>query len=138
MNVAVQEPVTTRPHPQIAVVDDERSICVALERLIRSAQMDVKIYPSAQDFLDECETVRPDCVVLDLHMPRVNGFEVQCRLAARANPPPVIVITGHDTPEARARALKNGASAYLLKPVDDQMLLDAITAAIAGSHCVRS
>lgn len=120
----------TKEHPQIAVVDDERSICVALQRLIRSAQMSVKTYPSGEEFLEDIDNLRPDCVVLDLHMPRVNGFEVQSRLAKRANPPPVIVITGHDTPEARARALKNGAAAYLLKPVDDQMLLDAIAAAI--------
>lgn len=121
----------TKEHPQVAVVDDERSICTALQRLIRSAQMEVKTYPSGEEFLEDVDRLKPDCVVLDLHMPRVNGFEVQSRLAQHANPPPVIVITGHDTTEARARALKNGAAAYLLKPVDDQMLLDAINAAIA-------
>jgi FixJ family two-component response regulator len=120
----------TKEHLQVAIVDDERSICTALQRLIRSAQMGVKTYPSGEEFLADVDTLKPDCVVLDLHMPRVNGFEVQCRLAERANPPPVIVITGHDTPEARARALRNGAAAYLLKPVDDQMLLDAIAAAV--------
>lgn len=120
----------TREHPQVAVVDDERSICTALQRLIRSAHMEVKTYPSGEEFLDDVDALQPDCVVLDLHMPRLNGFEVQSRLARHGKRIPVIVITGHDTPEARARALKNGAAAYLLKPVDDQMLLDAIAAAI--------
>jgi len=128
----------TQEHPQVAVVDDERSICVALQRLIRSAQMSVKTYPSGEEFLDDVDNLRPDCVVLDLHMPKVNGFEVQNMLAKRDNAPPVIVITGHDTPEGRLRALKNGAAAYLLKPIDDQMLLDAINSAIEKSRVLRS
>jgi two-component system, LuxR family, response regulator FixJ len=119
----------TRPH--VAVVDDEHSICVALQRLIRSAGMAVTTYGSGEEFLQELDTVQPDCVVLDLHMPKVTGFEVQSSLAKRTQRIPVIVVTGHDTPEARTRALNNGAAAYLLKPVDDRMLLDAIAAAIA-------
>jgi FixJ family two-component response regulator len=117
--------------PQVAVVDDEHSICVALQRLIRSAGLGVTTYGSGEDFLRELDKNQPDCVVLDLHMPKVTGYEVQCRLAQMGKRIPVIIITGHDTPEARTRALKNGAAAYLLKPVDDQMLLDAISAAIA-------
>jgi FixJ family two-component response regulator len=117
--------------PQIVVVDDEHSICIALQRLIRSAGLGVTTYGSGEDFLREVDNTQPDCIVLDLHMPRVTGFEVQCRLAKMGKRIPVIVITGHDTPEARARALSNGAAAYLLKPVDDRMLLDAISAAIA-------
>ena len=119
------------PRPQIAVVDDEQSICIALQRLIRSANMDVKTYSSGEAFLNSLENVRPDCVVLDLHMPKCTGFDVQARLAQLATRMPVIVITGHDTPETRARAMTNGAAAYLLKPVDDRMLLDAISEAIA-------
>jgi FixJ family two-component response regulator len=122
----------SKPCPQIAVVDDEHSICIALQRLIRSAGLGVVTYASGEDFLQDLDTREPDCVVLDLHMPKVTGFEVQCRLAQMEKRIPVIVITGHDTPEARTRALKNGAAAYLLKPVDDQMLLDAISAAIAA------
>ena len=118
--------------PQIAVVDDEHSICIALQRLIRSAGLGVRTYDSGEEFLQDLDSIAPDCVVLDLHMPKVTGFEVQCRLAQMEKRIPVIVITGHDTPEARARALKNGAAAYLLKPVDDQMLLDAIAAATAA------
>jgi FixJ family two-component response regulator len=121
----------SKTSPQIAVVDDEHSICIALQRLIRSAGLGVTTYGSGEDFLREVDTQQPDCVVLDLHMPKVTGFEVQARLAKRAKRIPVVVITGHDTPEARARALGNGAAAYLLKPVDDRMLLDAILAAIA-------
>jgi FixJ family two-component response regulator len=103
-----------------------------LERLIRSAGMDVETYPSGEEFLHSVQDHLPDCVVLDLHMPKVNGYEVQSRLARLGNRVPIVVITGHDTPEGRARALANGAAAYLLKPVDDRMLLDTIDAAVAG------
>src|SRR5678816_2453358 len=120
-----------QPRPTVAVVDDEQSICIALQRLIRSANMDVKTYPSGEEFLNSLQNARPDCVVLDLHMPKLTGFDVQARLAQMATRVPVIVITGHDTPETRARAIANGAAAYLLKPVDDRMLLDAIADAIA-------
>ena len=72
---------------------------------------------------------RPDCVVLDLHMPETNGFEVQSRLAAEATKVPVVVITGHDSPAAQQRAMAGGASAYLKKPVDARPLFEAVRAA---------
>jgi FixJ family two-component response regulator len=124
-----------KARPLIAVVDDEPSVCLALNRLIRSADMDVATYPSGEEFLQAVLTHRPDCVVLDLHMPKVNGYEVQSRLAQLGKGVPVVVITGHDTPESRARVLAGGAAAYLLKPIDDRMLLDTIAGAIAGGRC---
>ncbi|MDO9596092.1 MAG: response regulator [Azoarcus sp.] len=118
--------------PQIAVVDDEDSVRKALERLLRSAGMEVETFASGADFLAAGPGLTLDCVVLDLHMPRVSGFEVQRQLAALTHKVSVVVITGHDTPESRARALAGGAFAYLLKPVDEQVLLDAIAAAISS------
>mgnify|MGYP001317609700 CR=1 FL=1 len=131
----------SKARPLIAVVDDEKSICSALKRLIRSAGMEVKTYPSGEEFLKTVETRPPDlpdCVVLDLHMPKVSGYEVQSRLAQLGVRVPVVVITGHDTPESSARARANGAAAYLLKPVDDRLLLDAIAAAIESESGVVS
>lgn len=119
---------TLRPH--IAVVDDEDSVRRALERLLRSAGMNVETFATGVDFLAGLEGRSLDCVVLDLHMPRVSGFEVQQQLARLGYSVPVVVITGHDTPESRSRALAGGAAAYLLKPIDEQVLLDAIQAAI--------
>jgi FixJ family two-component response regulator len=116
---------------RIAVVDDEEPVRKALERLLRSAGMDVATFPSGAVFLDSLPLRRPDCLVLDLHMPGVNGFEVQARLAKSGSRLPVVIITGHDTPEARARARDGGAAAYLLKPIDERTLLDAIAAATA-------
>jgi FixJ family two-component response regulator len=73
---------------------------------------------------------KPDCVVLDLRMPQMSGFDVQAALQQTHAELPVVVITGDDVPEGRARALRQGARAYLRKPVDDATLLDAIEAAI--------
>jgi FixJ family two-component response regulator len=69
--------------------------------------------------------------VLDLHMPGVSGFDVQARLAQSRDSPPVVVITGQDTPESRQRVMDGGAAAFLRKPVIDRVLLDAIASAIA-------
>lgn len=113
----------------IAVVDDEESVRRALERLIRSAGLAVQTFASGAAFLESTRHVRPACVVLDLHMPDLSGFEVQLALAQSGESVPVIVITGHDNPQSRALAYEQGASAYLDKPVDETMLLDAINAA---------
>lgn len=115
--------------PQIAIVDDEHSVRRALERLLRSAGMSVEVFASGAEFLAARENRAFDCVVLDLHMPVLNGFEVLQRLARAQSSVGVVAITGHDTPEAGARALAAGALACLLKPIDEQVLLDAIAAA---------
>ena len=115
----------------IAVVDDEDIIRKALQRLLRSAGMAVIGFASAMEFLGALPARRPDCVVLDLHMPLMTGFELMAKLAALDTHLPVVVITGHDSPESRTRAIAGGADAYLLKPVDDLVLMDAITRAVA-------
>ncbi len=112
-------------------MDDEQSVRKAIQRLLRSAGMDVQSYASGADFLEAMKSDPPECVVLDLHMPGVNGFDVQERLAETGTRLPMVVITGHDTPEGRTRALAGGAHVYLIKPVDDRVLLDGISAAIS-------
>ena len=97
--------------------------------------MDVETFPSGAELLDSFSARRPDCIVLDLHMPVVNGFEVQTRMAESGMSVPVIIITGHDSDETRNRALDGMPVAYLRKPVDDQVLLDAIELAL--SHNLR-
>ena len=117
--------------PLIAIVDDEESICRALGRLIRSAHLDAETFSDGDEFLETMPDHRPDCVVLDLHMPKTDGFRVQASLAQSGLRIPVIVITGRDTPQTRARALANGAVAYFRKPVDGEALLDAIERAVS-------
>ena len=103
----------------------------ALQRLLRSAGMDVDVFDSGAAFLSSLQGSEPDCVVLDLHMPDVNGFQVQERIAELGISLPMLVITGHDTPDARTRAIAGGADVYLLKPVDDRVLIDGIGYAIS-------
>ena len=76
----------------------------------------------------------PQCVVLDLRMPHVSGFDVQRALKQANAQVPVVIITGDDSPESRADALRQGAKAYLRKPVDDATLIDAIQSAIRSNQ----
>lgn len=116
----------TKARPFIAVVDDEEPIRRALTRLLQSAGLDAEAFDSGAKFLESIPPHRPDCVVLDLHMPGINGFEVLERFAAQYTPVAVIVLTGHDKPGNAERVRALGAADYLLKPVNDQVLLDAI------------
>jgi FixJ family two-component response regulator len=114
----------------LAVVDDDADVRVALTRLVASAGFAVETFASGEDFLRSIEDHEPDCVVLDLHMPEMSGFDVQGALVSGHAAMPVVVITGHDTPESRARAVQLGAKAYLCKPVNDEALLAAIGSAM--------
>ena len=122
-----------KPRLLIAVVDDEEAVRTALRRLLRSASHDVETFSSGAEFLESVKEHRPDCVVLDLHMPQVSGFAVQTQLAESGIRLPTVVITGYDADATRERALAGGAAAYLRKPVDGQALLDAIAAAVSSN-----
>jgi len=117
----------------IAIVDDEESVRKALSRLIRAAGFGVETFASGADFLRAVERRPPHCVVLDLRIPHVSGFDVQRALKQADARVPVVIITGDDSPESRAEALGQGAKAYLRKPVDEAMLIDAIQTAIRSS-----
>src|SRR5437016_14445983 len=101
-------------------------------RLMRSAGLTVQTFGSGAEFLNSLETRLPDWVVLDLHMPHMDGFNVQARLARKCAALPVIILTGHDFPTARERAMAEVASACLREPVQDRTLLAATPAATAG------
>ena len=123
----------TNARPLIAIVDDEEPIRKALTRLLRSFGLKVESFPSGADFLESLSTHKPDCLVLDLHMPRVSGFEVQDWLGKSEMHVPVVIITAQDSAETRARAMKGKPVAFLLKPVNDQVLRDAIDLALGHS-----
>ena len=124
----------TRTKSLIAIVEDDEPSRKALGRLLCSAGMDVTCFPSGVEFLESLTTEWPDCVVLDLQMPVMNGFEVQARLAELRVSVPVVIITGHDCDETRALALAGFPVAYLRKPVNDQLLLDAIALGLRRSQ----
>ena len=124
--------------PLIAVVDDEEPVRKALGRLLRSVGMTVETFSGGSEFLAALSTLQPDCLVLDLHMPEVTGFEVLERLTAISANVPVVAITGHDTPETEAIVKRSVASAYLHKPINQRLLLDAIEQAILRGPKARA
>ena len=123
----------SKSKPLIAIVDDDESVCRAMKRLVRSLGMDANAFTSGQEFIDLIETMpsfQPDCVVLDVQMPGMNGLEVQERLASSGNRLPVIFITAHDEAGVRDRALAAGAVAFLRKPFNDELLITTLRLAL--------
>ncbi len=124
--------------PTVFVVDDEPSVRKAIERLLRSAGLIVSTKGSAQDYLESYDPDASGCLVLDLSMPGFSGLELQDALIARGSVLPIIFLTGRaDVPDS-VRALKRGAVEFLIKPVDDEALLDAVRRAIALDQIQRS
>jgi FixJ family two-component response regulator len=114
----------SKTKPAIAIVDDDASVCRAISRLLRSLGMNADTFTSGREFIEQIETMpsfHPDCVVLDVQMPGMNGLEVQEFLVRSENPLPVIFITAHDEIGVRERALQAGAVAFLRKPFNDEM-----------------
>lgn len=120
--------------PLIAVVDDEEAVRTALRRLFQSAGLAVETFRGGEELLASLRGPRPDCVILDLHMPEMTGFELMRQITNTCAGLPMIAITGHDTADAEESALRNGAAAYLRKPINDRVLLDAISTAIAQAR----
>jgi FixJ family two-component response regulator len=115
--------------PLIAIVDDDESVCRAIRRLVRSLAMDAETFTSGQHFLDLLDAMpsfQPDCLILDIQMPGMNGLEVQSQLAKNGNPIPVIFITAHDEVGVREKALALGAVAFLRKPFGDELLIKTL------------
>jgi FixJ family two-component response regulator len=111
----------------IAIVDDDEAVRKGIARLLRSAGLSARAFASATEFLASLGEFLPSCVVLDLHMPGLSGFSLMETLQGRF---PIVIITGHDSPEAHTRAMTGGAAAYLTKPVGDNDLLEAISSAV--------
>jgi FixJ family two-component response regulator len=125
----------TKIQPWVAVVDDEASIRRALLRLLRAAGIPACGYDGGAALLAALRddgAGDPYCVVLDLHMPDMSGFEVQQHLAEVAPRTGVIAVTGQHSPEIQARVQRGSALAYMLKPMNDLELLEAIAAARSG------
>jgi FixJ family two-component response regulator len=118
--------VVTDHSPVIAVVDDEAKMRTALGRLLRTHGYAVALFQDGASLLAALAQQPFGCVLLDLHMPGLNGFSVLQALGALPRRPPVIVITGQDEPGNEARVTALGACAYLTKPVDEVPLLDAL------------
>lgn len=120
------------PRVSVAIVDDEESVRVSLRRLCRALGLEATVFASGPELIDYLDTgaPEPDCLLLDAHMPDMTGLEVQHRLTCRGDCFPVLIYTADDAPEAQARYLAAGASAYLRKPLGSDELFAAVARAM--------
>jgi FixJ family two-component response regulator len=119
----------------VMIVDDDNSTRKSVRRLMKSFGIAVETFPSAEEFLGSDRLDKTSCLILDVHMPGMNGLELQKRLIASGSVIPIIFITAFANDGARAQAMRAGAVAYFVKPFDDEELLNCIRAALqrAGS-----
>ena len=110
----------------VFIVDDDESVRASLRLLVESAGHRAVTFASAEEFLQSGYMKDADCLILDIRMPGMGGFELQEHLAGSGPRIPVIFVTGHDRFGMEEKAMKLGAIAYLRKPFDEQLLLDAI------------
>jgi FixJ family two-component response regulator len=119
----------------VYVIDDDESVRRALQRLLRSAGFEVKAFSSGEEFLQSGDLNVGACVVLDIRMPGLTGFDLQEKLASKGVRIPVITVSAFDDAETRERARRLGAVAFFRKPVDGQALIDAIHWATGVNKC---
>ncbi len=117
--------------PIIFVVDDEPSVRIALERLIKSVGFRVQTFDSARSFFNAVPCDAPCCLILDVRLPQMSGLELQAEMALRGLDMPIIFISGYGTVSLSVRAMKAGAMDFLEKPFEEQQVLDAIQTAVA-------
>jgi FixJ family two-component response regulator len=122
----------------IFLVDDDDSVLRGLGRLLRAAGYATKPFASPAEFLAQLPKDTPGCAVLDLRMPGLDGLELQQAMARNGCHLPVIFISGHGDVPASVKAVKAGAVDFLLKPFDEQQLLEAISQALAKDSAVRA
>jgi two-component system response regulator FixJ len=123
--------LTTANALVVQVIDDDSAICDALAELLGSVDLAVRTYPSALAFLEQLSPDLAGCVVTDIHMPEMSGLELLRQLQISNPQLPVIVMSGGAGRAGRAEVLKGGAVAFLEKPFDDNVLLEAVWAALA-------
>jgi FixJ family two-component response regulator len=126
-------PVKSKSTPVVFVVDDDVSVRESLELLIRFAGWSCETYPSATEFLARPRVATPSCLVLDVHLPDLNGLDLQQRIATERVDMPIIFITGYGDVPMTVKAMKAGAVEFLTKPFNDDALLSAIGSAIERS-----
>lgn len=121
----------------VIVIDDDTSVLRALGRLLRSAGLSVELFGSAEEFMQSEFHSTAGCLVLDVHMPGLNGLELQTELSDCGIHPPIIFITGQGDIPMSVKAMKAGAVEFLTKPFEDDALLTAIGAAIEKDRQMR-
>jgi two-component system response regulator FixJ len=114
----------------VGIVDDDAAVRVALSRLLRLAGYEVATFESGSELLPTCARRLPDCVILDVHLPGVSGFDVHSRLRAKGWDPPAVFITAAEDAALADRVRELGGVRLLRKPFTNEALLEAVAAAL--------
>jgi len=116
--------------PVVSIVDDDVSVRRSTQRLLRCSDLRAEAFASAGEFLQSSLVEETDCLVLDVNMPEMSGLELQRRLAETSQIIPIVFLSARASEEEEHRALQAGAASFLRKPVNKEVLLHAIRAAI--------
>jgi len=119
-----------RVAPQIAVIDDDASLCRSLSRLLRLAGYEPCAFTSAEQFMADPRRERFGCLLVDIQLGGISGLEMQRLLAAEGQSAPLIFITAHDEPAVRTEAVQGGCAGFFGKTDDGAFILDAIRDAV--------
>jgi FixJ family two-component response regulator len=114
----------------VAVIDDDPGMNKAIQRLLSAGGFQAVTFSCAELFLESERSGAVDCLVLDIHLPGISGFELCGHLRAAGSKLPVIIITAHDHASARNLAREHGAAAYFTKPFPGRSLLTAVSEAL--------
>jgi len=123
-------PISASEEPIVFVIDDDPLTLGSLSSLFRSIGLRVQAFPSATELLQHQLPAVPSCLVLDIRLPRLSGFDLQVELARLGIKIPIIFITGHGDIPMSVQAMKAGAVDFLTKPFREQEILDAVSAAL--------
>ena len=116
--------------PLVSIIDDDESALTATNNLVRSLGLRTYAFGSAEDFLESRCLQETSCLITDVKMPGTSGVELQRSLMTLADPPPVIFVTAFPDEGLRARVIRDGAIAYLRKPLDGKTLMEHLSAAL--------
>ncbi len=115
----------------VFVLDDDEAVRDSLRALLESAGLEVELFESGQDFLDDLDPASTGCLILDVRMPGLSGLEIQQKLTERRNSLPVIIITGHGDIPMAVKAMSAGAVDFIEKPFADDTLLKSVKRALS-------
>ena len=114
----------------VVVIEDDESYRVAVERLLKSAELTVRSFASAETFLSSGHQHETGCLITDIRMPGMSGLELQSQLHSDHCSIPTIFITAHGDEKMRLQAMRGGAVKFLTKPFDGETLLEAVRVAL--------
>ena len=121
-----------RKEKMVAVIEDDESYRVAVQRLLKSAGLAVQSFGSAEAFLNSGQQHETGCLISDIRMPGMSGLELQSKLNSDHCPIPTIFITAHGDEKMRLQAMRGGAVKFLAKPFDGETLLEAVRVAMTS------